>query len=191
MAQFQDVQVEVYEHFVKQTYRNRCRILTANGVENLIVPVVHGGHKIPMREVQIDYTQNWVKQHWGAIVAAYAKAPYFEYLAADVENILKKKTTFLFDLNAEILTLCLKWLRLNPRLNMTQSYQAKPESGQFDARSQIHPKKSDLGNILETQVVYKQNFGEVFVPHLSILDLLMCQGTEAKFYIERTTTRIR
>lgn len=186
MEQSNAVEIESCEHFVKQTYRNRCRILTANGVENLIVPVIHSDLKIPIRDARIDYSQNWPKQHWGAIVAAYAKAPYFEYFADDFEKILFRKTPFLFDLNWEILTLCLKWLRINTPIRLTTQYNKTPENGQFDARSLLHPKKSDLSNILGQPIVYKQNFGNEFVPHLSILDALMCHGTEVKSILKKS-----
>ena len=38
--------IEVWETYHKQTYRNRCRGMTANGVESLSVPVikVNGNH---------------------------------------------------------------------------------------------------------------------------------------------------
>ena len=71
---------EVEENFPKQTYRNRCLILGANGVERLTVPVIHtSGEKTQTKDTKIDYSQNWMKQHQGAIQAAYGNAPYFEY----------------------------------------------------------------------------------------------------------------
>ncbi len=173
------MEIEAHEHFPKQTYRNRCHILTANGMDTLIVPVIHSGKKIPVREVRIDYSQSWVKRHWGALVSAYAKAPYFEYFGSDFERIFQKKPLFLFDLNWELLTICLKLLRIRPTIRLTETYRTALESGQYDGLSVIHPKKEFRHNNLYNPVVYQQNFGHEFVPNLSVIDLLMCQGAEA------------
>jgi len=54
--------LDLNEHYVKQTYRNRCRIMTANGVMDLAVPVLRTG-KVAMRDVRVSYTVDWQKQH--------------------------------------------------------------------------------------------------------------------------------
>ena len=178
--------IEAHEHFVKQSYRNRSHILTANGADSLIVPVVHSGGKMPVREVKIDYSQPWVKRHWGAITAAYGKAPYFEYFGSDFEHVYQKKPAFLFDLNWELLTICLRLLRLKPTIRLTEVYKTEAEEGQFDALSVIHPKTAFRHNNLYIPVVYPQNFGNEFVPNLSVIDLLMCRGGEAGQILKRS-----
>jgi hypothetical protein len=183
---YDEVALEAHEHFLKQTYRNRCHILTANGVDTLIVPVIHSSVKMPIREVKIDYSQAWVKRHWGAIATAYGKAPYFEYFADDFDRIYQKKPSFLFDLNWEFLTICLRLLRLKPTIRLTETYQAELEVGQFDALSIVHPKKAFRNNNLYNPVVYQQNFGNEFVPDLSIIDLLMCKGAEATHILKQS-----
>jgi len=86
---------EVEENFPKQTYRNRCMILGANGVERLTVPVIHlSGEKIKTKDTKIDYSQNWVKQHLGAIQAAYGNAPYYEFFEPYLSQIFAKKGFF-------------------------------------------------------------------------------------------------
>jgi hypothetical protein len=186
LLKYSKVAIEAREHFVKQTYRSRCHILTANGVDTLIVPVVHSSPKMPIRDVKIDYSQSWVKRHWGAIVAAYGKAPYFEYFADDFDRVYQKKPTFLFDLNWELLTICLKLLRLKPTIRLTEAYETTLKEDQFDALSVIHPKKDAGHNNLYVPVVYQQNFGVKFVPNLSVIDLLMCQGAEATNILKKS-----
>lgn len=179
LLKYGEVALEAHEHFLKQTFRNRCHILTANGVDTLIVPVIHSSVKMPIREVKIDYSQSWVKRHWGAMVAAYGKAPYFEYFGSDFEHVYQQKPTFLFDLNWELLTICLRLLRLKPPIRLTETYQTEVKEGQFDALSLVHPKTAFRHNNLYVPVVYQQNFGNEFIPNLSMIDLLMCQGAEA------------
>lgn len=186
LIKYGEAEIEAHEHFLKQTYRNRCHILTANGVDTLIVPIVHSEKKMPIREVKIDYSQSWVKRHWGALTAAYAKAPYFEYFGADFEQVYRKKPVYLFDLNWELLTICLRLLRLKPTIRLTETYQSAVETGHYDALSLIHPKKAYGHNNLYNPVVYQQNFGREFVPNLSVIDLLMCQGAEAGNILKRS-----
>ncbi|HEU5289727.1 MAG TPA: WbqC family protein, partial [Cyclobacteriaceae bacterium] len=103
--------IEKNEHFEKQSYRNRCHILTSQGVERLIVPLTSRSGKVLITEVRLDYSQKWLNNHWRAIESAYRSSPFFEYYADDLHTILFKKNVFLYDLNFELLTICLKWLK--------------------------------------------------------------------------------
>ncbi|TAF00799.1 MAG: hypothetical protein EAZ80_03545 [Runella slithyformis] len=177
--------LEAHEHYQKQSYRNRCHILTANGPQALVVPVLHHQSKMNIKDVKIDYGQKWVNQHWRALVAAYAKAPYFEHFVDYFEQIYNQKPAFLFDLNLELLTVCLKLLQTNPTIRQSEAYETTLQNGHFDARNLIHPKKELNHNFLGAQRVYKQNFGNDFEANLSILDLLMCQGPRATQFLQK------
>jgi WbqC-like protein family len=175
-----EIHLESQENYQKQSYRNRCQILTANGLIELVVPVVHTDNKILIRDARIDYTQNWSQKHWRTLATAYSNAPYFEYFAPYFENIYKQKNTFLFDFNLELLTLCLKLLRISPTICLTESYSTIPPNGQIDIRNEINPKKQTNLGAFQHFKSYPHNFGSEFVPNLSIIDLLMCRGTQAK-----------
>ncbi|MEG1635859.1 MAG: WbqC family protein, partial [Rikenellaceae bacterium] len=72
--------IELNENYTKQTYRNRCTILSANGAINLTVPIVKiSGEKMPIKEVKIDYATPWQKLHMRSIMSAYRNSPYFEH----------------------------------------------------------------------------------------------------------------
>ncbi|MBO7502012.1 MAG: WbqC family protein, partial [Paludibacteraceae bacterium] len=67
-----NVQIEVQESFVKQTFRNRCLIHDIQGHEvTLTVPVLKVEHKQLTRDVQVSYQQHWQHQHWMALRSAY------------------------------------------------------------------------------------------------------------------------
>ena len=123
--------IEVQEYFVKQTYRNRCEILTANGVDKLIVPLTANHGKVSIRDVRIDYSQKWLNGHWRAIQSAYGNAPFFEFYTDDLHKILFSKKEFLLDLNMALLTICLKWLKLRPQIAETVTYEKNIKSGIF------------------------------------------------------------
>ena len=54
-----EVLIDVNEHFLKQSYRNRCVIAGANGPLNLIVSVKRKTGRIKLKDVEIDYSENW------------------------------------------------------------------------------------------------------------------------------------
>ncbi len=171
--------LESKEHFVKQTYRNRCEIMTANGVEKLIVPLTAKHGKVCIKDVRIDYSQKWLQNHWRSIQSAYGKAPFFEFYCDDLKAILFSKKEFLFDLNLELLTICLKWLKLTPEIAASVTYEKEPSKEIFDYRDKINAKNKDLfpsGLISEP---YTQVFGNMFVKNLSLIDLLFCEGPRA------------
>ncbi len=170
------VTIEAKEYYEKQSYRNRCIILTTNKIDTLSIPVLDGNKKVLIRDVRIDYSQDWVRRHWGAIYSAYGKSPYFEYYSDFFKAIFDKKTDFLFDFNLELLTLCLKLLKLNKKIVFTESFEKEAPAMR---RGLIHPKRGFEANEFYQPVAYRQNFGNEFVPNLSILDLLFCQGTQA------------
>ena len=174
--------LEQHENYVKQSYRNRCHVLTAQGLQQLSIPVLRGNSKdkTPIKEIEIDYTQKWDKVHWRTIQAAYGRAPYFEFYSDYIKAIYDRQPKYLFDLNVELLKLYLKFLKLHTPVKFTDTYQEKPAENVLDLRNRIHPKIiTDNLNVKS----YTQVFGKQFVPELSIIDLLFTQGPESLFYI--------
>ena len=180
LMQFEQVWIEAQEHYQKQSYRNRCYVRSANQVDALTVPVLRGTHHPPIRDLRIDNRQDWPMQHWRCLRAAYGKAPFFEYYAPEFEPVYHKNWTFLFDLNQELLTICLNLLGITPRISLTDWYDKNPPTGRFDARSRVNLRNGPESYIFHCPVPYPQNFGRDFVPNLSIIDLLFCQGSSAK-----------
>ncbi len=181
--------IEKYEHFIKQSYRNRCHILTAQGIQRLIVPLTSkpalriasgGGHgKVLITDVRIDYSQKWLNNHWRAIESAYRGAPFFEFYADDLRLTLFKQHTFLYDLNFELLTICLRWLKLDVTIQETMAYEKIPSGSVIDVRNVIHAKKPEQLTRYFQPVAYAQVFGNTFAEGLSLIDLVFCEGPNA------------
>ena len=177
--QYEEILLEASENFVKQTYRNRCRILTPSGVQSLVVPVTSAHGKVVIRDARLDYNQKWLNNHWRTIQSAYGKAAYFEYYADDLHDVMFKKTAFLYDLNYMLLSMCLGWLKSKVRIRETLEYDKTPSGNVFDLRSVINPKKHDQCYQFYYPQVYNQVFGNTFVDNLSIIDLIFCEGPQA------------
>jgi len=172
--------IEACETFQKQSYRNRCVIYAPDGAQTLLVPILHAGSRY-IRDIRIDYSKNWLHLHRRAIATAYGPSPFYKYYWDGIDAILDKKHQFLFDLNCEVTAKIMDLLSLRTAVDFTTDYESAPE-GINDLRSAIHPKKEVPG---AAQKEYYQTFSSRhgFLPDLSILDLLFCEGPEAGSYL--------
>ena len=183
--------LEAQENYRKQTYRNRCLILTAQGVQPLTVPVLDGNRseKVKSGEIAIDYRQNWVHRHWRTLQTAYGNSPYFEYYADYFHDIYVQKPARLFDLNLALLHLLLRCLRLPMLVELTTIYEPAYAAPVLDFRDRLSPKNTfgssgpDFPADALTLRPYSQAFGLNFEPNLSLLDLLFMQGPAAADYL--------
>ncbi len=174
--------LEGWEHYQKQSYRNRCYILGANKVTELSIPVRKTAPKMLIRDAEIDYSQKWLQAHWRTICSAYGKAPFFEYYAELFRQIFFKKHKFLFDLNMELLYLVLKLINWSKEVRVTERYETSENwssDGVLDLRDRFHPKIRS-GEMERIRFAgYTQLFGKDFVENLSIVDLLFCEGPQS------------
>jgi len=181
------VYVEACENFQKQSYRNRCRFYAADGVQTLSVPVVHDGgtHKIPIRELRVDYRKPWVQQHERAIVSAYGTSAYFEYYRDELFAILESGYERLFDLNMALIRFFIDKTGIKVDLRLTEDYEPCPSM--TDLREVIHPKRPDT--ILRDLSLEKPYF-QVFAPKygfrsdLSVMDLLFNEGPDSILFLK-------
>ena len=186
----QGARIEAHENFQKQTYRNRAEVMTAAGVRTLTVPVVWDHRaKMPIREVRIDYTLPWQREHWRTLRAAYAAAPYFDHYAEKLAPFYDERNyrpERLFDLNGDLTRLLLGLLGLPETLLFTEDYTAPvpldtaAEAGDFrDIIS--HKPRLRRPDPTFAAPEYYQVFADrlPFAPNLSVVDLLFCEGPQA------------
>ena len=178
--------IEACENYQKQSFRNRTLIRSANKIDTLSVPVVNGNSKLFIRDVQIDYTQNWVNVHLRAIQSAYGNAPFFEHYFPYIAQIVSNRPKYLFDLNCQLFERILKLLKINIDIQFSEDYFTVNNCQFDDLREAIHPKKTLKLNPFTSNIsfsTYTQVFGETFVENLSIIDLLMNEGSASKQYL--------
>jgi hypothetical protein len=177
--------LERHDHFVKQTYRNRCLIATTAGTQALTVPTEHGEEsKCGMTDIRVSDHGNWRHLHWNALLSAYGESPFFEYYADDLRPFFEQQWEHLFDFNLAITHKLCELLDIRPNLQLTDSYADAKALGADDFRDAIRPKKPIPDpSFVPTPYyqVYQQKHG--FQPNLSILDLLFNEGNEAVFYL--------
>ena len=174
-----DVLIEQYDNYCKQTYRNRCRIATAGGVQTLTIPVVKSDSpKQLMKDVRISDHGDWRRQHWNALESAYMNSPFFMYYQDDFRPFYERRIEFLIDFNTELTELILKLAGMDKMIKLTESY-SRPTPGINDLRQLIDPQQTSPNR--PYWQVFKQKYG--FQPNLSAVDLLFNMGPEFPLYL--------
>jgi len=186
----------------KHGWRNRNRIKTANGIQWLTVPVTVNftEHQV-ISEVRIDNKQNWRKRHFYSIKQNYSKAPFYKKYIDIFEEAYSKEWEYLVDVDMYFITklaecfhmkdkeiimsstLHVKGDRIERLINICKIFNADTfyegaigknyiDEGYFN-RHGIKVEYQDYKH-----PVYKQLYG-VFVPYLSVIDLLFNHGQES------------
>jgi len=177
IAHSSKVLIEKWENYHKQTYRNRCLILGANGPLMLTVPVLRGSfHKTPLRDLKIDNSRRWRELHLRGITSAYATAPFYEFYFDAISTVIRKPFSFLIDLNAEALAAMTVAIGITTQTDYTDEY--VPEGTLMeDYRYRLSPKKptqAERFHEMSYTQVFAERFG--FVSGLSVIDLLLNNG---------------
>ena len=203
--------IDMGENYVKQSYRNRCEIMSAGGVDVLTVNVVNGGSrtKRPVRDMRIDYSKRWQHRHRMALISAYKNSPYFDHYWERFAPFYEKRYEFLADLNMGLLSVMAGIIAPNAKIDFSEIY-IEPSDGCIDLRGSFEPVKRDAaGGIIIDGITsgksdgsttdsasgamalpffepYIQVFSEKhpFAPNLSAIDLIFCEGPNAKQIME-------
>lgn len=184
MIQYPEIFLETQENFLKQTYRNRCIIATANGPLALSIPVVKPDTlKCIIKDMKISDHGNWRKLHWNALVSAYRMSPFFEYYEDDFAPFYEKKYEYLLDFNENLRELICNLIDINPRIILTEEYIPNADD---DYREIIRPKHEGEDSSFHPvpyYQVFREKFG--FIPNLSIVDLLFNMGPESAIVLNK------
>ena len=185
--------IEQYDSYQKQTYRNRCVIATANGLQALTVPVDHSPltiDHVQCKDLRISDHNQWRRVHWNALQSAYSESPFFEYYADDIRPFFEQKYEFLIDFNEAIRQKMCELLDIDTSVSYSSGFRVQDSgfrvqgSGFMDFREVIHAKHPQDDPEFQPRSywqVFQYRYG--FQPNLSILDLLFCMGPEAVFYL--------
>ena len=183
------VYIEACEHYVKQSWRNRCRFYAADGAQTLNFPVRHEDFGKPISQMRIDWKTDWLTRHERAIISAYRTSPYFEYYQDELFAILDSRPELMLDFNTQILKFFLRKTGIPTDIRFTSEWEAVTIEGHkvTDLREAIHPKRpnsilKDLGVEKPYWQVFSPKYG--FIPGLSIMDLLFNEGPDSICYLK-------
>lgn len=208
LARHPKVIIDIGEHYERQSYRTRTRIVGPNGVQDLTVQIARrSGEKMPMWTVGLSYAETWPHQHVHAIRSAYGNTPWFIHYIDAIEAVILKKYERLVDLDLASMRLGMKWLGLSTEVEVRQEYVVpgilsnvrcsaptvevgriglKPSDNElYDLRTSFHPKRP-LPPEISTAPPYPQIFADRhgFQPRMSIIDLVMNTGPQARSFLQ-------
>jgi len=178
ILQSKEIFIETKEHFIKQSFRNRCTIMGANGSQTLTIPKERkSSDKTLISDISISNKDSWQKSHWQSIVSSYNSSPFFEYYKDELLPFYNTKHNNLFDFNLKLNKTVLGFLQVEKKFNFTSNFQK--EFNGLDFRSSKF--------IFDNQEEYQQVFSDKnsFTNNLSILDVLFNLGPETTSYLER------
>lgn len=181
MIQAKSVTFEVEDTFQKQTNRNRMYIYSPNGIQMLNIPVKHDSANSNFKDIKIDNQNNWQKNHFKSLEAAYKNSPFYEYFVDDLNPIFEKKHEFMLDLNFEVFELVNAALGISIPFEKTTEY-LHEVTDKTDYRYLVNGKK-DTTIIEPYTQVFDNKHG--FINNLSILDLLFNEGRFAVDYLKQ------
>jgi hypothetical protein len=186
----------------KESWRNRNRIKTANGVQWLTVPVLVRFSERPLiTDVRINNEVSWRRKHLSSIKQNYGKAPFFKDYNELFEEAYSRDWDFLLDLDLYFIMKLAKCLgmegkeifrssdlpvrgdRIERLVHLCKYFGADMFYEGAAGRNYIDEEAfRKQGVRVEFQdyehPVYQQLYGR-FIPHLSLIDLLFNHGRES------------
>ena len=166
--------IELFETYYKQSCRTRCKVMTANGVQTLTVPVVkvNGNHTLT-KDIEIDYKESWQQIHLRCLESAYRKSAYFDYYFPYFEKIYRERFKTLVEMNDYCLKMILKLLKVKKEYLYTEDFEKITDDN--DYRVSLS-KEKDI-EIKPYYQVFADRHG--FISNLSVIDLLFNEGNNS------------
>jgi hypothetical protein len=192
----------------KHGWRNRNQIKTAQGKQWLTIPVHSKGvtEGIAIKDVRIDWSKPWTKNHLKALTFAYNKAPYFKDYLPLLESFYSRLDECLADFTIETTTLLSRELGITSTRFLRSSELPAIDGVKTDrliqiltqvgakhyisgpsARDYIEQEKFDRAGITLEYMEYNyREYPQLYPPfdsYVTILDLLFMTGKDARKHI--------
>ncbi len=181
---------------------NRNKIISSTGYTWLNIPILKGHKFLNINEVKINNSIKWRKTNWKKITSGYNNAEYFYLYKEYFKKLYQKEWEFIFEINFEGIKKVIEWLgiktevikesELNVRgtsterlVNVCKAVGADVYLSGVGGKNYINEKLFEKNNIkLKYQnyksAAYTQNLSKVFIPDLSIIDVLANMGPKSK-----------
>ena len=163
------------QHFSTQNnkYTNKYIIAGPNQIQTLIVPIIASTKSEYFSEVQIDYSQKWIREHKNALQTAYGKSPFFEYYDYRIFDIFDQQIPEISQLNQSLLALTTKLIGLE---NIEFSQLIDDDTTLIFNSDKMETPTPEFSQVFDAK------FG--FRPKVSILDMLFNLGPLCKDYFQ-------
>lgn len=192
----------------KHGWRNRNQIKTAQGKQWLTIPVHSKGvtEGIVIKDVRIDQSKPWQKDHLKALTFAYSKSPYFKNYLPLLESFYDRRDEWLADFTIETTILLshelgitstrflrsseltgIDGIKTDRLIQILKRVGAKHYISGPAARNYIEAKKFDQAGITLEYIEYNYpEYPQLYPPFdssVTIFDLLFMTGEKASAYL--------
>jgi hypothetical protein len=199
----------LYDHvqYTKNDWRNRNKIKSQQGVIWLTIPVLHKGKFGQRIDQAMTANDIWRKKHWNSLVSSYSRAPYFNDYAAPLKQLyLDEQDRLLSDINYKFLTAICGFLNISTPISYSRQYELPGGSTENlvaicrqlaateyisgpSAKNYLNPQLFDRHNITVHYADYSnyKHYNQLHPPfdhHVSVLDLLFCEGPNAANFMK-------
>lgn len=174
---------EVNDNYQKQTFRNRTYISNDRGKHILSIPIIHVGRtngRQKYKDVLIDNSYPWQRQHWRTLETAYRTSPFFEFYEDEIRPLYNQRYENLLDYNLKTIETIFDCLQIEIPKTKSLVFETTPQYKE-DFRFLINAKFNPQLNIEPYTQVFGDRHG--FIPNLSILDLLFNLGPNSIDYL--------
>lgn len=188
LVKYDTLKIEQYEHYAKGTYTNRYYLAGPHGRILLSVPLLHSGReRTAFKDLKICNRDRWQALHWKTLTSAYRRSPWFEFYEEMLYPLYGRKFEYLMDWNLQAFNLVNSWLSLSWEISFTDEYEKSYPETFEDARNRFLPQNTldSNGNSLRYHQVFEDRTG--FIPGLSMLDLIFCEGRQARFFLNKSS----
>lgn len=192
----------------KHGWRNRNQIKTAQGKQWLTIPVHSKGATggVLIKDIRIDWSRPWAKNHLKALTFAYQKAPHFKEYLPLLQAVYDRRDECLADFTIETSILLSRELgiastrflrsselpdmmgvKTDRLIQILKHVGARHYISGPAAREYLEPEKFEQSGISFEYMDY--NYPEYpqlyppFDPYVTVLDLLFMTGREAINYL--------
>jgi hypothetical protein len=185
--QYKYINISEFDRHAKMCFRNRLWIAGADGRLSLTVPVEGSRNEKQLyKDVQIA-PGNWAVSQFRTILSCYNNSPWFEHYRDELAVLYESRFKFLWDWNLA----CFNWMNRYIELPMgnlpADNEQIRVHNFvAIECRNFFRP-----GNSMEWLQAPTQKYTQVFedrngfIPGLSILDLLFCEGPAARKWLDQ------
>ncbi|NLL29103.1 MAG: WbqC family protein [Bacteroidales bacterium] len=174
-----EIIIDCFETYPKQTLRNRYNIGGPNKTQILTIPVKKpNGHSTKTKDIEIDYTTNWIDIHCRSMITAYSKSPFFIYYSDYIFNQFNKRHKLLIDLNMSIHELLMKWLNIAATTKYSENFVTNFDG--LNLRDECK-KNNDWSVKNDYYQPFQAEFG--FRNSLSVFDIIFNLGPETNDFI--------
>lgn len=188
-------------NFIKRGWVNRNRILVNSQESFLTIPCKSASQNKRINEIEHSLTPALINKILKKITFSYSKAPFFEPVLRIIQSVLQTESNKLLDVCINSLKECTSYLEINTPLRKSSDF--SPGNYQNPSDRLIDITLKDDGNhylnpiggvqlyekeyfsqrnvtlrFIKPELIRYTQFKNVFVPNLSIIDVMMFNSAD-------------